>query len=206
MNPRILERSSLVNFVRNAAKAIADGKVTGFTPEQNMALSAALASEADGLQADNDKVAEFLAKFHQHVEYAQARRLKILRMLTEDKFAMRAVNATDDQYEALGFDPPADPSSRVKPKTPTKLAVTGLSNGVNKLKFKGNNVPGRVIYDIEANKGDGWLTIGSTKKQSFEHKGVKPGQRYEYRVRSQATRGQVSAWSNTAAVYEGAGE
>jgi hypothetical protein len=204
MNPRHLKRADLVNFTRNAAKAIAGGKVTGFSSEQTVALSTALAAEADALNIDNEKVVELLAAFRDRVELAQTRRLKILKMLSENKFAMRGVDAPDDQYEALGFDPPANPANRIKPKTPSKLQVTGQSNGVNKLTFKGNNVPGRVIYMVEANKGDGtgWLMIGSSKKQSFDHLGVKPGQGFQYRVRSQATRGQVSAWSNIAAVYE----
>src|SRR4051794_14086383 len=195
MNPRTLERANLVNFTRNAAKAFADGKVTGFSPEQNAAMSTALFAEADALQEDNDKAVELLAKYHSQIESAQVRRLTILKMLTEDKFAMRGVNAAADQYDAVGFDPPADPASRIKPKTPSKLAATGLSNGVNKLKYKGNNISGRVTYQIEANMGDGWVMVDSTTKQTYEHRGVKPGQRYEYRVRSKGTRGQVSAWS-----------
>jgi hypothetical protein len=202
MNPRSLDRAGLVKFARNAAGAIAAGKVKGFTPEQNGALSAALAAETEALQNDNDEVVGFQTKFHEHVALAQARQNKILKMLTENKFAMRGVSASEDQYEALGFDPPADRASRVKPKTPSKLAVTGRSNGVNKLTFRGNNVSGRVIYDIEANRGDGWFLLDSTRKRTYEHKGVKPGERYEYRIRSKATRGQVSQWSNKAAVYE----
>jgi hypothetical protein len=201
-NPQSLKRPELVDFVRNAAGAIAAGKVTGFTPEQNAAMSAALAAEADALKEDNEKVVEFLAKYSSQVESAQARRLKILKMLTEDKFAMRAVNAPDSQYEAVGFDPPGSRANRIKPRAPSKLVASGFSNGVNKLKFKGNNVSGRVNYMIEANDGSGWLMIGSVRKRSFEHKPVVPGQRYEYRVRAEATRGQVSAWSNKAAVYD----
>src|SRR3954468_24392279 len=98
-NPHRLKKPELVDFVRNAAGVFAAGKVTGFTPEQNAAMSAALVAEADALKEDNEKAVEFLAKYSSQIESAKARRLKILKMLTEDKFAMRAVNSPDDQYE-----------------------------------------------------------------------------------------------------------
>ena len=62
-----------------------------------------------------------------------------------------------------------------------------------------------VWSDLDVVKATGetdWVMIGSSQKQSFRHEGVTPGQPYQYRVRAQATRGLVSAWSNTAAVYD----
>ena len=112
------------------------------------------------------------------------------------------MKATGDQYEAMGFDPPANPRTVTMPERPTELSATGFANGVNKLKFRGNNGPNKVNYVLEANKGDGWFIIGATRSQSFKHTGVTPGQGYQYRVRAQASRGLVSAWSNTASVYD----
>ena len=203
MNPRTLTRADLAIYARNTATAIAAGRVKGFTPEQNAAMSAALAAEADGLKDDDRQAVAALAAYRSLVTLAQQRGAKIVKILTAYKFAMRGVGADEGEYEVVGFDPPADPRSRVKPKRPSWLSATGFSNGVNKLKFKGNNVPGRVTYIVEANRGDGagWFLIGSTRKQSFEHKPVVPGQRYEYRVRAEATRGQVSSWSNKGVVY-----
>jgi len=200
-NPRRSSRAGLAVLGRNAAKAIADGKVSGFLPEQNVAFSTALLAEANALDEDEKMVVKLEAQKSAKVSEAQERRLRLLRIMTESKYAMRSVGSPDDEYEALGYDPPADPRSRVKPKTPSGLAATGFSNGVNGLKWKGNNVSGRVLFLIEANSGDGWFMIGSTRKIKFSHKGVTPGQPYEYRVRAEATRGQVSAWSNKAAVY-----
>ena len=45
------------------------------------------------------------------------------------------------------------------------------------------------------------VMIGSSQKQSFRREGVTSGQRYQYGVRVQPTRGLVSLWSNTAAVW-----
>jgi len=196
------KRADLVDIARNAAGAIAAGKVKGFTPEQNAAMSAALAAEADALFADDQKVVAARATYRQLVDLAQTRAAGLAKLLTDYKYAMKSVGSATDEYDAVGIDPPVEGRTRVKPKTPSKLAATGLSNGVNKLKYKGNNVPGRVNYLIEANSGDGWVMVGSTRKQSFDHEPVVPGQRYEYRVRAEATRGQVSAWSNKAAVYD----
>jgi hypothetical protein len=117
---------------------------------------------------------------------------------------MRAVNAGPDQYAAVGFDPPGNPSNVTMPEKPTKLSAVGHANGVNVLKFKGNNGPNTVNYVAQARSpGDKkWEMIGSTRSQSFRHQDVTPGVPVQYRVRAEATRGLVSPWSNTAAVYD----
>ena len=204
MNPRILSRADLVNFGRNAAAAIAGGKVSGFSPAQAAELTDAILAATDTLdEADKQAVAS-VAKARTDVEIAQKGRLALLELMSGGKFGMRGVNSTAAEYEAVGFDPPADPSNITKPETPTKLSAVGYSNGVNVLKYKGNNVPGKVSYIVEAKKNGeaDWVMIGTAQKQSFRHEGVTPGQPYQYRVRAQATRGLVSAWSNTAAVYD----
>ncbi len=201
-NPRILTRADLALLAKNAAKAIADGKVTGLTPEQILEMSAALDAEADQLAAADEKAVASVARARTDTGLAQDRRLSVLEMLSAYKFAMRSLKAPADQYDALGFDPPANPRNVTMPETPTDLRATGFSNGVNKLRYRGNNGPNTVNYILEANKGDGWFIIGATRNQSFKHEGVTPGQGYQYRVQARASRGLVSAWSNTAAVYD----
>jgi hypothetical protein len=89
------------------------------------------------------------------------------------------------------------------PQAPTGLAASGFSNGVNILKFSGNNVPGTVTYIVEARLGpaEPYTIVGTSTKQSFKHFGVVPGQYYRYRVRAQASRGMVSDWSNEGVIY-----
>ncbi len=204
MNFRILPRADLVEFAKNAAAAIANGKVSGFLPAQNTALSTAISNSADFLDDADKKAVASMAQARADIAIAQGGRRDLLNLLSGGKFGMRGVQASADEYAAVGFDPPADPANITTPQTPSKLAATGYSNGVNELRFKGNNDPGKVIYIIEATTGDdaGYAMIGSSKKQSFKHRGVTPGQHYEYRVQAQATRGMVSEWSNTAAVYD----
>ena len=187
-NPRTLNRGELPNFAKAAAKAIADGKITGFTPEQNLALSTALENEAELLAEANKNAASSVAKAHSDVTVAQDRRLSVLELLASYKYALRGMKASDSQFEALGFDPPANPRNVTMPEAPTRLSATGFANGINKLKFKGNNGPNKVNYVVEANKGDGWFIIGTTRSQSFKHTGVIPGQGHRYRVRAQASR------------------
>jgi hypothetical protein len=202
MKPRTLNRASLADFAIAAANAIGAGKVTGFTPAQALEISAAILDKALSLAAANEKVVASLSEYHSDTADAQGQRLELIELLSAGKYAMRGVNATPDQYEAVGFKPPAGPSA-VTPYVPSDLAAAGQSNNVTKLRFKGNNVPGLVTYILEANRGDevGWFIIGTTGKQAFKHEDVIPGQAYEYRVRSQAASGRSSDWSNTASVY-----
>ncbi len=202
MNPRTLSRAELAVFAKAAAVAIAAGKVSGFTPEQNLAFSTAIDDKAGSLTtADNNAVAA-ASDYHETTNFAQTERLDLLGLLSAFKYAMRGINANEAEYAAIGFKPPANPS-RVTPNRPTALNATGQSNDINILKFKGNNTPGSVNYILEAHSGEeiGWFIIGTTTKRTFTHKGVLPGQAYLYRVRAQAASGESSAWSDTASVY-----
>jgi hypothetical protein len=203
-NPNKKRRAELAVFTKTTAAAFADGRASSLLPEQSLAFATALAAEADALSNEEKKLVELLAAAQAQLLRAQERRLKILKIMTASKLAMRAAGSKPAEYEAVGYDPPAGTRTRVKPKAPSRLTATGFSNGTNKLKWKNNNVSGRVVFVIEANKGggDGWSMIGSTRKQTFVHSGVTPGQGYFYRVRAEATRGQVSAWSNQGMVYQ----
>ncbi len=131
-------------------------------------MSAALETEADQLAQADEKAVASVARARTDTGLAQDKRLSVLDMLSAYKFAMRGVKAPADQYEALGFDPPANPRNVTMPETPTELTATGHANGFNKLKFKGNNGPNTVNYILEANKGDGWFIIGTPPKPKLQ--------------------------------------
>jgi hypothetical protein len=198
-----LNRAALADFGTAAANAIAAGKVSGFTPDQALEISTAILNKAQSLAAANGRAVVSLSQYHTDTADAQGEQLDMINLLSAGKFAMRGVNATPDQYAAVGFTPPSGPSA-VTPETPTDLSAAGQSNSVTKLRFKGNNIPGSVAYILEATRGVevGWFIIGTTGKQSFKHEDVVPGQGYQYRVRAQAASGKTSEWSNTAAVYD----
>ena len=77
-----------------------------------------------------------------------------------------------------------------------------MSNGVNKLRFDGNNGWSRIQYEIWRREGrsGSWMLLSTTSKQSFTDTPVVPGQFYEYKVRALAATA-VSAFSGTAVVY-----
>ncbi len=202
MNPRSLSRPAVVDFARNAAKALADGKITGISPAEAAEMAATLTTATDKLAASDEKVDSTRSAYHEATEEASVDEAGVVNILTGLKFKMRGVHSTADEYKAAGFDPPAR-SKRVDPETPTNLSATGYSNGVNRLKYRGNNPAGTVIYTIQARPSltDEWAIIGSTHKQSFKHTPVSPGQFYQYRVRADASIGRTSAWSNETVVY-----
>lgn len=203
MDPHRLSRADLVNFTTNAATGVADGKVTGFSAPQNTAISDALTDANAVLSAANLSAVEARAASKEATQIAIDAEFEVQKLLQELKFGMKSVESPAADYDAIGFDPPAETRTLVTPQTPTELAGTGFSNGINLLTFVGNNAAGTVTYIIEAKIGDTapYVMVGTCTKQSFKHTGVIPGQFYQYHVRAQAARNLVSDWSNEAVVY-----
>jgi hypothetical protein len=193
----------VVDFARNAAAALADGKISGLPAGEAAAMAASLNTATDKLATSDQKVVATRTAFHAAAEEASVDEADVVKLLTTLKFRLRTLRSGADEYKAAGFDPPADPANRVDPEAPTNLSATGFSNGLNRLKYRGNNPPGTVIYTIEARTDltAEYAIIGSTHKQSFKHTPVTPGQFYQYRVRAEATSGRTSNWSNDALVY-----
>jgi hypothetical protein len=192
-----------VLFARNASAALAAGIVDGFLPAQSADLAAAVASAADQLDTDEKLAVNTAAAYHEAIENVQTSHATLIDLLVDVKFSMRGVRAADDKYLALGFPAPAPAGREVELHAPTGLSVSGTSNGVNTLKFTGNNTPGRVTYIIEARTSRTvpfWI-VGMSTKQTWEHIDVVPGQFYQYRVCALASRRRFSDYSNEAEVY-----
>jgi hypothetical protein len=198
-----MSRAQLVDFAANTATAVANGKVHGFLPAQNISFSNALAAAKAELAAADLAQVEMRALALQATQIAEDKRMAVLKILSEIKFAMRGVSSPAAEYQALGFVPPSQTRSVIMPQRPGELAASGFSFGVNQLRWSGNNASGTVMYIIEARIGpiSAYVMIGSATRQSFKHTGVTPGKFYQYRVRAQASRGLVSEWSNEAVVY-----
>ena len=202
MNPRQLSRPEVVDFARNAIKALEDGKITGLSPAEAAELAATLSAATDKLATSDQKVVATRSAYREATEDASVDKADVIGILTGLKFRMRGTGAGPDEYKAAGFDPPAG-TKRVDPETPGNLSATGYANGVNRLKYRGNNPAGAMIYTVQARTSltTEWAIIGSTHKQSFKHEPVSPGQFYQYRVRADATNGRTSDWSNETVVY-----
>jgi len=193
----------LIDWTTNAATGVANGKVAGFLAAQNTSISDALTDANAVLAAANLNAVEARSASMEATQLAQDAAFEVQRLIQDLKYGMKSVESPASDYDAIGFDPPAEIRSIIMPATPTELAATGFSNGVNALTFAGNNEPGQVTYVIEAKIGDTapYVMVGTTRKQAFRHQGVIPGQFYQYHVRAQASRGLVSDWSNEAVVY-----
>ena len=135
------------------------------------------------------------------VSTKNATRTELVTLVSQVRAALRAGLASKDQYDLCGFDFPSLPSP-YDPADPSDLSATGTSNGVNTVRFAGNNKNGRVVYEVWRRQGDSgaWVLHATTKKQRFTDTGVTPGQYYEYKVRAAAARA-VSNFSNSGVVY-----
>ena len=203
MDPNRLHRADLADMAKNTAVQVAAGKVTGLLAEQVAGISTTIGNAAAELAiADQAQVAA-VAAAHEATAIAQEKRFRLLRLMQELKYTMKGIGSEANEFDAVGFDPPVTVRQRVNPQMPTELSVAGFSNGVNKLRFTGNNRPSSVTYLIEGrvNDADDYVIIGSTRRQRFRHTGVRPGVPIQYRVRAQAARGVTSAFSNEAVVY-----
>ena len=174
-----------------------------FLAAQNAAISDALTDANAELSAAELNVVETRTLALAATAVAQEKAAIVVKLLSELKFAMRGVDATNDQYETIGFTPPDTTRTIVNPNTPTFLMATGFSNGRNELGWVGNNASGSVVYGIEVKIGDtaDYVLLATTSTQKYTHENVTPGQFYQYRVRAQAARNVVSGWSNEAVVY-----
>ncbi len=201
--PNDMTRAQLVDFARNAATQVANGKVSGLLAEQILAFAAGLAADADDLAAADAEQVALRAASIAATRKAQDISARSLRRLQSLRYAMKAARCGAAQYDAVGFDPPVKGRQMVKPKVPFDLSAAGYSNGVNVLKYDSRDTPNTVAYIIEAKIGDAdrYQIVGTSKNRSFKHTGVKPGVQIQYRVGSQATRGGLSEWSNEAVVY-----
>jgi hypothetical protein len=182
---------------------IANGKVAGLSAAQVASISAALSEAADELtDADQTQVSARAASL-EATRIAQQKRLRAIRELQHLKYTMKGLGSQAHEFDCVGFDPPVLTRRMVTPQAPFELSAAGYSNGVNSLTFSGNNSPSTVTYIIEAKIGmsDQYAIVGTSRKQSFKHTGVKPGEKIQYRIRAQTARGLVSAWSNEAIVY-----
>jgi len=191
MNPNYLTRADLVEFGRNTATMVADGKVSGLLAAQVAAISAAIAIATEELAEADLRQVELRAAAIEATTIARVKRKRLLKLIQDLKYTMKALQSSADQYNALGFDPPVKGRHPVTPQMPLGLSATGYSNGVNRLRFTRNNLAGRVIYVVEAKIADSsqYAMIGFTRSQKFTHRGVSPGVPVQYRVYAQAARG-----------------
>jgi hypothetical protein len=202
-NPRETSRAELVTAARSAINAVANGKVSGFLPEQNALIAQTGTEAADKSHDANEDNAGKKLAYHESTSRAVQAHKVLVEWFVSLKAMMRGANATVAQYEAVGLEPPRERRRLVDPDRPSDLIATAPSAGVIDLKFKRNNPPGSVTFLIEC-RSDRDLPfgiIGTTTSQKFRHFDTVRGQFYEYRVRAQAGRNRKSDASNLAVIH-----
>jgi hypothetical protein len=203
MIPNNMTRAELADFAHNAATQVAAGKVTGLLPEQAAAFSDGFELDADELEIVEAEAAALRSALMAATRRGQQLKARTLRRTQNLKYAMKAASSPASEFLAVGLAPPAARRKMIEPQTPAGLSASGYSNGVNRLRFIGNNQPNTVRYIVEARRAHAveYEPVGVTNAQKFEHHNVVPGDQYQYRVYALTTRGRISNPSNEAVVY-----
>jgi len=110
-------------------------------------------------------------------------------------------NVTDADKEAINIDTPK-PRSKTAPTRPENLVAEGFADGRNVLKWdRAGNKPNTVfVVECKAEDETAFSYLQSVTATKCEHKNVKPGKHYAYRVKAQKS-GEESTYSNEATVY-----
>ena len=201
MNYRALSDNDLADFASNVSTLLAGTELDAIDPNVRRDLQTALGTLPADMSTQTAAAAIAEAERKAAVSAKNATRKTLISLMSQVRDALRAGRAPEKQYSLCQFDYPKGPSI-VQPETPTELVASGTSNGVNTLRFSGNNKSGTVVYEIWRLSGDTapFTIIATTRKQAFEDAPVTPGQYYNYKVRAVASRAR-SNFSNVAVVY-----
>ncbi len=201
MNFRRLGEADLSDFANNVSTLLRGGKLTAIDSNVRSDLVTAIGVLPTTLATQTAAASTAESDRKAAVSERNQTSTQIRALMGQVRDALKAGLAAKDQYDLCGFDFPAARGTYIA-QDPTKLSAFGFSNGVNEIRFSGNNKPGQAVYEIWRRSGDDtpWGLHATTKKQSYKDTGVKPGQYYEYRVRAVAAK-SVSNFSNSAVVY-----
>ena len=201
MNFRRLSENELSDFALNVSALLGGSELASIDPNVRTDLTAAIGTLPEMLATQT--AAAVVAESQRKAAISERNRTssKVRALMGRVRDALKAGLASKKEYDLCGFDFPVA-RSPYEAQDPTNLSAFGYSNGVNTIRFSGNNKAGQVVYEIWRRHGDTaqWALHATTKKQRFNDSGVKPGQYYEYRVRAVASK-SISQFSNSAVVY-----
>ncbi len=201
MNFRTLSENDLSDFAANVSTLLDGDEITAVDKNVRTSLGAAIGALPAGLKTQTAAATVAEAERKAAVSARNDTRGELRVLMGRVRDALKAGVAPKKQYDLCGFDFPTSRST-YEAQDPTNLSAFGYSNGINKVRFSGNNKPGQVVYEIWRLNGDTapWGLHATTKRQNFDDTGVTPGEYYEYKVRAVAAR-NVSNFSNSAVVY-----
>ncbi|CAN5598493.1 hypothetical protein BH10ACI3_BH10ACI3_13060 [soil metagenome] len=202
MNFRRLGAGGLSDFAENLQTVLAGVELVSLDAGTRSELLAELGTLPAELAEQTAKAMAAEAERKALVSERNATREQISRRVARVRDTLAAKLASSSEFALCGFNHRTG-RSRYVAQDPTDLAVAGTSNGVNRLKFAGNNRPGQAVFEIWRREGDTerWGMHATTKKQTFTDPGVAPGLPYEYKVRAVAAK-TISNFSNVAVIGE----
>ena len=201
MNFRAISENDLSDFASNVSTLLAGPELTAIDDRVRADLVTSIGTLPTDLSVQTAEVAVIEGERKAAVSARNVTRSQIWILMGRVRDALKSGVAPKRQYDLCGFDYPTSRST-YEAQDPTDLSAFGYSNGVNTVRFKGNNKAGQVTFEIWRRHGDtaGWALHATTRKQSFTDTGISPGQYYEYKVRAVAAK-SVSNFSNSAVVY-----
>ncbi len=200
-NYRRLSDADLVDYLKNMADRLANHKVECFDNALSDDLAAALEPIANVYETVTEEAVS-VDTLKQSVTATKATtREQALELISNVHSYLKSKHGGPSDYEILGFNFPKQ-GSRIIAQRPDQLTATATSYGVVFLKFRGNNKPGNVFYEIWRRQGDEgpWTPHLMTKRQRAQDSPVTPGQYYEYKVRAVAAT-NTSEFSDSVVIY-----
>ena len=202
MDFRKLGDLDLAGFAVNVVAALGGAAL----PAIDAAVKTSLTAEFGTLPAtlETQALAAAVAEDDRKAAVSAKREMRrqVIAMLKKVRDTLMASEAPEKEWVKAGFDYPDLVLTRYIAQDPTNLSAFGYSNGVNTLRFDGNNRAGRVVYELWRRHGDtvDWYLHMTTRRQRLIDTPVQPGQYYMYKVRAVGAR-SVSNFSNVAVVY-----
>lgn len=202
MNFRRLSDNDLADFAANVKELLGGTKLTAIDVTRRASLATAIDTKPDDLDVQAMTALTAEGERKAAISVKNDLRGDLIALMSQVRNTLIAGLAPSDQFALCGFDYRETAARAYDAQDPSELSAFGYSNGVNKVKFKGNNRLNSVVYEIWRRHGDtaGWALHATTKKQSFIDAPVSPGQYYEYKVRASAAK-STSNFSNSAVVY-----
>ncbi len=202
MNFRQINDNDLSDFAANVNTLLGGTLLASIDSSVRTDLASAIGAKPATLATQTAAAAVAEAERKAAVSTKNSTKTDIIALMSQVRDALKAGLAPKAEYDLCGFDYPLATAGTYEAQDPTKLSAAGFSNGVNMIRFSGNNRRGNVVYEVWRRQGDEglWLLHGTTKKQSFNDAPVTPGQYYEYKVRATAAK-SISNFSNSAVVY-----
>ena len=200
MNYRDLSDGDLAEFAKNVAHRLTSHEVECLDAVDADKFGQLIGPENEAFEADIAESMDLAARKMAVNSRKAERRAKIIEALSRTQRSMRVMEGSETDFARCGFTK-RKPWARYTADDPTELTVARQSNGTIKLRFRGNNKRGMVVFEIwrrEKNTSP-WTSIAAPSAQRYTDKNVMPGTSYQYKVQAVA-RNSKSNFSNMAVV------